>query len=178
MAISVCDRFRVLGGVRQISIDAILPIFLLPIMLGVAAINIYCTIVICVVMPLFLGYAQWLRKSLAPRTKFFFMWSLWSVIYLWLMFEVTVPLLELLPEENFIFITTMFLAIFCFYKVGQEQMSRIELFRATKSIKFFNYFFSCRPVKGHQKISLHQTRMTLKLHEMAIRRDWWWTTMK
>lgn len=133
MLISFRDRIRLFGGVKQISIDAILPIFLLPIMFGVAAINIYCTIVICIVMPLFLGYAQWLRKSFAPRTKFFFMWTLWSAIYLWLMFEMTVPLLELLPEENFIFITCMFGAFFCFYKVSLK----IVLFDLHKKRNYF-----------------------------------------
>lgn len=64
-----------------------------------------------------LGYAQWIRKSFAPKTKFFLNWSIFSAIYLWILFEATVPLLELLPEENFLFITTMFGAILCFYKV-------------------------------------------------------------
>lgn len=117
--IKIRDRIRMLGGVRQISIDAILPIVLLPITFCIAAINFYFMIIICIVLPLFLGYAQWLRKSFAPRTKFFFMWTLWSGIYLWLIFEMTVPLMELLPEENFIFITTLFAAAICFYKVSQ-----------------------------------------------------------
>lgn len=112
------DRACHLGGVKQISIDAILPIVLLPLMIGVAAINFYFMMTICVAMPLFLGYAQWHQKTFAPRTKFFFMWSLWSGIYLWALFEVTVPLTELLPEENFIFITILFAAAFCFYKVS------------------------------------------------------------
>lgn len=120
MLISFRDRFRPFygSGAKRISVEAILPIILLPIMFGIAAINLYCTIFICVTIPLFLGYAQYLRKSIAPRTKFFFLWALWSVIYLWILFEMTVPLLELLPEENFIFISTMFLSMFCFYKVS------------------------------------------------------------
>lgn len=118
MIVSLRDPFRLLGSVKRLSIDAILPIILLPLMLGVAAISFYSMILICVLMPLFLGYAQWLRKSYAPKTKFFFMWSMCSVIYLWILFEVTVPLFELLPEENLIFISTMFSAIFCFYQVS------------------------------------------------------------
>lgn len=112
------DRLRLLGGVRQISIDAILPIIILPVMFCIAAVNFYFMIGVCIVMPLFLGYAQWLRRTFAPRTKFFFMWTVWSGIYLYIIFEITVPLMELLPEENFIFITVMFLAVFCFYKVS------------------------------------------------------------
>ena len=112
------DRIRILSGIRRISIDAILPIIILPISFGVAAINFYFLIAICILMPLMLGLAQWHRKMLAPRTKFFFMWTLSSGIYLWCLFEMTVPVMELLPEENFIFITSMFGAAFCFYKVS------------------------------------------------------------
>lgn len=117
ISLKVGDRLRLLGRVRQISIDAVLPIILLPLMFGIAAINFYFMIGMCIAIPLMLGYAQWLQKSFAPQTKFFFMWSVWSGIYLYILFEFTVPLMELLPEENFIFITTMFAAGFCFYKV-------------------------------------------------------------
>lgn len=51
------------------------------------------------------------------RTKFFFLWSFWSVAYLWILFESTVPLMELLPEENAALVLMISLAIFCFYKV-------------------------------------------------------------
>lgn len=120
------ERIRMLGGVKQISIDAVLPIILLPLMFCVAAINFYFMLAICIVMPLFLGYAQWLRKSFAPRTKFFFMWAFASGVSLWLLFEMTVPLMELLPEENFIFITTLFAAAFCFYKVSASNIDIIS----------------------------------------------------
>lgn len=115
--ISIGKRFQAVGGARKFSIDAILSVVLIPLMLCVAAIDLYCLLLMCILVPLMLGYAQWLRRSYAPRTKFFFMWSVWSAIYLWLLFEMTVPLLELLPEENFIFISSMFVAVFCFYKV-------------------------------------------------------------
>lgn len=115
--LKILDRIRMFSRIRRISVDAILPIVILPIMLCIAAINFYFMIAVCVVMPLFLGYVQWHRKLFAPRTKFFFVWILSSGIFLWCLFEMTVPLMELLPEENFIFITTVFAAAFCFYKV-------------------------------------------------------------
>lgn len=117
MLITCRNRFRLVAGIRQISFDAVLPIILLPIFLGIAAMSYFWMITVCILMPLCLGYAQCLRKSFAPKTKFFLMWSICSAFYLWLLFESFVPLLELLPEENFIFITTMFGAILCFYKV-------------------------------------------------------------
>ena len=115
---SINNRLLAFGGAKQFSIDAIVSIVLIPLMLAVAAIDLYCMLLMCILVPLFLGYAQWMRRSYAPRTKFFFMWSMWSAFYLWLLFEMTVPLLELLPEENLIFVTAMFAAIFCFYKVN------------------------------------------------------------
>lgn len=117
MLITFRNRFRLLAGVKQISFDAVLPIILLPIFIGIAAISFWSMIIICIVMPMFLGYAHWMRKSFAPRTKFFYSFAIFSTLYLLILFEATVPLLELLPEENFIFVTTMFGAILCFYKV-------------------------------------------------------------
>lgn len=114
------DRIRIFSGIRRVSIEAILPIIILPISFGIAAINFYFLMLICISMPLLLGLAQWHRKMLAPRTKFFFMWTLSSGIYLWCLFEMTVPVMELLPEENFIFITALFGAAICFYKVSNK----------------------------------------------------------
>lgn len=114
------DRIRIFGCFRRISIDALLPIIILPIGFGIAAVNFYFLIGVCILMPLLLGFVQWHRKMLAPRTKFFFMWTLASGIYLWCLFEITVPVMELLPEENFIFITSMFGAAYCFYKVSNK----------------------------------------------------------
>lgn len=118
--LKISDRLRILNRIRRISIDAVLPIVILPILFGVAAINFYFLLIICIVMPLLLGFVQWHRKMLSPRTKFFFMWTLASGIYLWCLFEMTVPVMELLPEENFIFIASMFGAAFCFYKVSNK----------------------------------------------------------
>lgn len=120
MMISIKDRLRQFYGpigAKQISVDAILPMILLPAMLCIAAIHFYWTLIICITVPLILGYAQYLRRYYLPRTKFFLMWAFWSIVYLWILFEMTVPLTELLPEENFIFIATMFGSVFCFYKV-------------------------------------------------------------
>lgn len=80
-----------IGASRRILIDAILPIIILPILFGIAAISFYFLIAICIFMPLLLGFAQWHRNILAPRTKFFFIWIISSGIYLWILFEMTVP---------------------------------------------------------------------------------------
>lgn len=43
---------------------------------------------------------------------------MWSVLVLWILFESTVPLLEVLPEENFVMIMLMTVSVLCFYKVN------------------------------------------------------------
>lgn len=45
------------------------------------------------------------------------MWNIVTVSVLWLLFEFTVPLLEILPEENFALMFLMTGACLCFYMV-------------------------------------------------------------
>lgn len=45
------------------------------------------------------------------------MWNIGSVLMLWLLFESTVPLLEVLPEENFLLIALLTMSVSCFYAV-------------------------------------------------------------
>lgn len=129
MSFTLRDRLRQFVGpigAKRISLEAILPMMLLPAMLCIAAINFYCTIIVCLALPLLLGYAQYVRRNYLPRTKFFFMWAFWSIAYLSILFEMTVPLTELMPEENFIFIATMFGSIICFYKVRSNSNESFE----------------------------------------------------
>lgn len=121
MLITFQDRVRINRpcnmGPLQVSIECILPIIVLPILLGTAAINHICLAVNTVLFPIILLVAYCICKSHIPQTRFFFSWALCSIVYLWLIFEFTVPLLELLPEENFIFRVCIFGSIFCFYWV-------------------------------------------------------------
>ncbi|XP_037038000.1 palmitoyltransferase ZDHHC23 isoform X2 [Bradysia coprophila] len=119
MLLTFQDRLRIpwRGGAKQISFEATIPIVLLPVSLFVAAVNVYCCIATCLVIPLFLGYTYYCLRSIFPRTKFFFLWSFWSVAYLCILFESTVPLMEILPEENAVLILMIVAAMFCFYKV-------------------------------------------------------------
>lgn len=56
--------------------------------------------------------------SFLYRTNIFLALSVISGIYIVFIFEFTLPLLELLPQENFIFVTFIFLTVFFFYKVS------------------------------------------------------------
>lgn len=51
-------------------------------------------------------------------SKFFLVWNICSVLFLWLTFESTVSLLEVLPEENFVMFVLMTVSVICFYKVS------------------------------------------------------------
>lgn len=42
------------------------------------------------------------------------------MLFLWILFESTVPLLEVLPEENFAMILLMTVSVLCFYKVNRN----------------------------------------------------------
>lgn len=105
-------------GIKQLSGEALLPIVLLPIIFGIAAMSFFYMMMMCVAVPLLLAYIYWILKKTAPRTKFFYMWALCSIFYLGILFEITVPVLELLPEENFVFILCTFGSLLCFYKVN------------------------------------------------------------
>lgn len=54
------------------------------------------------------------------RTKFFVVFAITSGGFLLGLFEFFVPLLELLPQENFIFISLTFLSVLLFYKVSES----------------------------------------------------------
>lgn len=169
MSISFQDRLRQLWGpigTKQISMDAVLPMILLPAMLCIAAINLYWTIIVCLAIPLMLGYAQYVRRNYLPRTKFFFMWAFWSIAYLWILFEMTVPLTELLPEENFIFIATLFGSVILFYKVSSSYTPKWTTPGTLTAFVSFD-----RPKPEHQWIMwLGILKTTAQLMRVPIRR--------
>lgn len=105
-------------GALHLSVDTILASIAVFLLLGIAAINDTCLISVAVILPVLLVTAHYLCTAYLPQSRFFFAWALCSIVYLWIIFEITVPLLELLPEENFIFRMCIFGSIFCFYRVG------------------------------------------------------------
>lgn len=98
----------------------IIPIITLPALLGTAAISSISLLIVTVLTLLILLSFPLFCKSKVPQTRFFFAWALTSIICLWAIFEITVPLLELLPEENLIFRICMFGSIACFYWVSHQ----------------------------------------------------------
>ncbi|XP_075146794.1 zinc finger DHHC-type palmitoyltransferase GABPI isoform X2 [Haematobia irritans] len=102
MLLTFQDRLRIpwRGGAKQISMESIIPGAVLPLVMGLAALNeITCYIMLGSTI-VFLGYGHQYIKRNHVKTKFFFMWLVWSVIYMIACLQFAVPLLELLPEEN------------------------------------------------------------------------------
>ncbi|KAJ8890671.1 hypothetical protein PR048_010180 [Dryococelus australis] len=114
------DRLRIpwRGGAKQISLDSAIPLVLQPLLAYIAAQNVWCTILVFVSTYACLCYIYHLFQMFHPRSKFFFMWALTSVVLLLLVFEVNVvPLLEILPTENVVFVLLVVAALGCSYKV-------------------------------------------------------------
>nr|CAD7586057.1 unnamed protein product [Timema genevievae] len=114
------DRLRVpwRGGAKQISMDSLLPIILQPLLAYIAAQNVWCTLLVFVSIHICIFYMYNIFMKFLPRTKFFLMWTLTSIVLLMTVFEINVvPLMEILPEENFVLIVFVVAALACAYKV-------------------------------------------------------------
>lgn len=115
------------AGAKQISVDAMIPIFAVPTLAVIAAQTVLCTIIIFVATPILVYYLHHNFLRFLLRTKFFLMWTITSVIMLMLIFEMSVvPLLEILPEENLVFIVCVVGGIWCGY------MTRVNADSATQ----------------------------------------------
>lgn len=115
----VQDRLRIpwSGGARQISLDAVAPIFLVPILLLVAAYNIWMSFAVIFFTIIFLIIAYKIQVRNSSTTKFFVMWTVTSIAVIWYIFEFEVqPFLEITLEENVVFNILFNGAIFCIYK--------------------------------------------------------------
>lgn len=119
MLLTFQDRLRLpwKGGAKQISLDAIIPMLVIPLVIGIGAINSETALIMCIATTLLLGYCYYYLRRTVPRSRFFVMWTFWSVFYLIVLFEFTVPMMELLPEENFILVLLTSIAMFSFYRV-------------------------------------------------------------
>lgn len=108
------------GGARQISLDAVIPILIVPILMIIASQSLICTIIVFLMSPPFIYYLYKNFLRFLMRTKFFLIWTVTSVFMLMLVFELNVvPLLEILPEENLVFIACVVGGLACGHKTRQ-----------------------------------------------------------
>lgn len=105
------------NGAKQVSVDAVIPLFAVPTLTIIAAQTVYLTVIIFIIAPILIYHLDHNFLRFLPRSKFFLMWTITSVVLLMLAFEMcVVPLLEILPEENFFFIICVVGGIWCGHK--------------------------------------------------------------
>lgn len=121
MLLTFQDRLRIpwKGGAKQISFESIAPIIAIPLLIGLACINLH-TFILCFGLcgGLVFYFLSQVRKH-NIRSRFFFMWLFFSIIYIVVLFQLTVPLLELLPEENLILVLLTTATVFCMVRTKQ-----------------------------------------------------------
>lgn len=126
------DRLRIpwRGGAKQVSVDAILPIFILPVILLLAANSLWWTIFSFTTMTVFLVFLfNFLIRNL-PRTKFFLVWTITSSVLLYVIFEyIVIPFLEILLEENIV------LSLFIFGYIVSAYLCKVKANQLNPSVE-------------------------------------------
>lgn len=128
---TIQDRLRIpwRGGAKQIAIDSLLPILILPSIFLIAAQSLWWTIFSFSLVTFFLLYIFKFLISTIPRTKFFFSWTIISIILLYIIFEfVVIPLLEILLHENIGLSCLISAFLYCLYalKIRATQLHKYE----------------------------------------------------
>lgn len=124
------------NGAKQVSLDALIPIFAVPLLSFIASQTFYMTLIVFITCPIVVYHLHHNFLRFLPRSKFFFTWTITSVLMLMFVFEFcVVPLLEILPEENLVFIACVVSGVFCGYKtrantdketVGQDSVGLLN----------------------------------------------------
>ncbi|XP_018358550.1 PREDICTED: palmitoyltransferase ZDHHC23 isoform X2 [Trachymyrmex cornetzi] len=115
------------AGAKQISVDAMLPLVVVPILAVIAAQAFLCTVAVFLVTPVLVYYLHHNFLRFLLRTKFFLMWTITSVLMMMLVFEISVvPLLEILPEENLVFMVCVVGGMWCGYKTKLNADASIQ----------------------------------------------------
>lgn len=122
MLLTFQDRLRIPwhGGAKQVTLDTLAPVFIIPLLISIAAINAYTCIVIFLACSAIMCYAYNYIHRNAGHTNFFSIWTVSSLIYLILLFEFTVPLLEVLPEENLALAVLSIISMLCFWQARKR----------------------------------------------------------
>ncbi|XP_075224802.1 zinc finger DHHC-type palmitoyltransferase GABPI [Lycorma delicatula] len=133
------DRIRVpwRGGAKQITLDAILPIILLPSLGYIAAHGFGMSVIIFTSLPSYLLFMHYFFMKSSSPTKFFAVWSLTSLSLIVGVFElIAVEMLEIRHDENIIFILLTIATCVC---VCKTRMSA-ELSHFRSDMKLSNEF--------------------------------------
>lgn len=116
----VQTRLRALN----VSYECLSPIVILPAFIYTAALGRDLSILVFVAMPVLFCVVYKRYMKMQYRTRFFYVWSLWSIVFGYMLFQSTVPMMEVLPEENIIFLLLLVLTTFLFYKTKSHAFSK------------------------------------------------------
>lgn len=130
MLIAFQDRLRLpwRGGAKRVSLTALAPALVVPLMMGLAALNAKTSVILMLALVGFFIWGLQIAERTATRTTFFLSWIVFSVIFMVLIFEREVPLLELLPEENYILIGFSLAALYFLYRT--KKLAQLNLVTA------------------------------------------------
>ncbi|KAL1497822.1 hypothetical protein ABEB36_008716 [Hypothenemus hampei] len=145
------DRLRIpwIGGARQVAFDSVLPLMILPLMLLTASLSLWWTVFSFSTVGMFLLLIFNFFIKTIPRTKFFFVWTITSIILLYFIFEfVVIPFLKILIEENVILSVLIFAFIMCLYltKSRADQLTSLSESESDLILNGKNIegFYSCK----------------------------------
>lgn len=123
------DRIRIpwRGGAKQVSLDAILPIVIIPITLLLASISQWWTVFSFTTIIVFLSYISYHLRCSIPSTKFFFVWTCVSLCIQYVIFEfIVIPFLQILIEENIVLSILILGFVICLYMTKCRTISLCE----------------------------------------------------
>lgn len=106
----------------NVSYECLTPIVILPGFIYVAALSRELSIVCFLAMPILFCVLYRRYMQMQYRSRFFYVWSLWSIVFGYMLFQSTVPMMEVLPEENIVFLLFLVLTVFLFYKVSHSHL--------------------------------------------------------
>lgn len=156
------DRLRIpwKGGAKQVAFDALLPVFIIPVMLLTAAISLWWTIFSFTTVTIFLILIYKFLVHTIPTTKFFYVWTWTTLVVLYLIFQcIVIPLLEILLEEN-IALTTFIIGFFiCLYTL----ITRTKKLRTLEDQEFESIYGN-RRISRIQHCSICQVKILDKDH--------------
>ncbi|TMW47497.1 hypothetical protein DOY81_007427 [Sarcophaga bullata] len=129
MLLTFQDRLRIpwRGGAKRISMEAVIPGVVVPLVIGLSALNEITSYIMLGTTIVFLIYAHHFVKRNHVKTKFFFMWLIWSMVYQVMGLEFALPLLELLPEENFVLVVMACITVYLMWLTRRYSLSCQDL---------------------------------------------------
>lgn len=104
-----------------VNLDVIAPVILVPVLILTAAQGIVWTVIAFIACPIliYVFYVKFLHRK--QRTKFFFCWSIYSLVFLMGVFELEViPYLEILLSENIVLKALVVTTLICVYFVKAD----------------------------------------------------------